>query len=170
MASTIFTIETPGAPKLGIMARPRGADWLDRDIESASQQGFDVVVSLLEDPEVEQLELAEEARICAQRGLQFVRLPIQDLGASPLSGGVLAVLSSLNQAWRDGKAIVVHCRMAYGRAPMIAASLMIPRGSNVSEAVRRLSAARGTAVPETDSQRAWLVDFEKLTTASRRTP
>lgn len=169
MACTIFTIETPGTAKLGIMARPRGGDWLDADIYSVSQQGFDVVVSLLEDPEVEELELAEEARICAKLGLQFVRLPIQDLGAPPLSGEVLAILSSLNQAWRDGKAIVIHCRMAYGRAPMIAASLMILRGRNLNDAVRLLSAVRGTPVPETDAQRAWLLDFENSMKASQKT-
>jgi protein-tyrosine phosphatase len=168
MACTIFAIELPGKAKLGIMAKPRGGDWLDAEIESVSSQRFQIVVSLLEDSEVKQFELDQEAEACSKKGLEFVHLPIRDMTAPPLSKEVLDTLGSLRQKWGAGKAVVVHCKMAYGRAPTIAAALMISEGCSVEEAVHKLSQARGTPVPETNEQRSWLSDFSKLTRASKK--
>ncbi len=60
------------------MARPRGGDWLEDDILSVARQGFDVIVSLLEDDETEQLGLAEQGKIGTEHGVRFIRIPIPD--------------------------------------------------------------------------------------------
>jgi protein-tyrosine phosphatase len=162
MACTIYTVQIEGKTKLGYMARPRGGDWLEDDLRSVSQQQFDIVVSLLEDEEAEELALTGEAVLCSQRGLQFVRLPIRDRGVPAIDEATIKALSSLRELWRNGKAVVTHCRMGYGRAPMIAACIMISEECGSDAAFEKLSAARGISVPETEEQRAWVQKYAEL--------
>jgi protein-tyrosine phosphatase len=162
MACTIYTVQIEGKTKLGYMARPRGGDWLEDDLRSVSQRGFDIVVSLLEDEEAEELALTEEASLCNRLGLQFVRLPIRDRGVPELDEATMRALSSLRELWRNGKAVVTHCRMGYGRAPMIAACIMISTECDSDTAFEKLSAARGISVPETDEQRVWVQKYAQV--------
>jgi protein-tyrosine phosphatase len=168
MACTIYVIEGTDKAKLGVMARPRGGDWLDGDMSSVVEQGFDVVVSLLGDEEADEFELQEEESICTKRGLKFIRLPIRDRDVPVLDSNTLDAISYVVDTWVQGKAIVVHCRMAYGRAPMIAACLMIAQGRGTEETLKMISAARGFAVPETENQRAWIYQYEDLIRASEK--
>jgi protein-tyrosine phosphatase len=162
MACTIYTVQIEGKARLGYMARPRGGDWLEDELLSVSQQRFDVVVSLLEEDEAEELALAEEATLCTRQDLQFFNIPICDRGVPALDEATIAALSSLRNLWRSGKAVVTHCRMGYGRAPMIAACIMVSEECGSKEAFAKLSAARGISVPETDEQRAWVHKYTEL--------
>lgn len=161
MACTIHIIETIGDAKLGIMARPRGGDWLEDELASISQHDFDVVVSLLETEEAEDLELTDEAAACCRLGLEFVDIPIPDRSTPALDSSVMTAISSLASRWGSGKSIVIHCRMAYGRAPMIAACILISRGASAGDAIAKVAAARGVPVPETAEQREWIARYEK---------
>ena len=60
MQVTIYWIENPTQGRIGIMPRPRGGDWLEDEVRSLQRSGVDVVVSLLERHEVEELDLQEE--------------------------------------------------------------------------------------------------------------
>jgi protein-tyrosine phosphatase len=162
MACTIYTVEIESKPKLGYMARPRGGDWLEDEILSVSQQGINVIVSLLEPEEVTELDLKQESNLCARHGLQFVTIPIRDRGVPALDDATMSTLSTLRSLWRGGKAIVTHCRMGYGRAPMIAACIMVSEGCGTAEALTKLSAARGIPVPETKEQRAWVENYAAI--------
>jgi protein-tyrosine phosphatase len=167
MESTIYSIDVGGKSKLGIMARPRGGDWLADDISSVARQGFDVMVSLLEDDETEQLGLREQGKICTEHGVRFIRIPILDRDVPSLDRETLAAISALNDLLSAGKAVVVHCRMAFGRAPMIAACLMIFQGWESERALNKISEARGFAVPETEEQRQWIHKFEQTIRAQK---
>jgi protein-tyrosine phosphatase len=162
MACRIYTVQIEGKTKLGYMARPRGGEWLEDDLRSISQQRFDIVVSLLEDEEAEELALTDEAGLCTRHGLQFVRIPIRDRGVPAFDDVRMRALASLRELWRNGKAIVTHCRMGYGRAPMIAACILISKECGSNAAFEKLSAARGISVPETDEQRAWVQKYAEL--------
>ncbi|MFZ0520056.1 MAG: hypothetical protein WAL95_03480 [Candidatus Acidiferrales bacterium] len=144
------------------MARPRGGDWLEDDLRSVSQQRFEIVVSLLDDKEAEELALTEEAGLCSRYGLQFVRIPIRDRGVPEFDKATMRALSSLRELWRSGQSVVTHCRMGYGRAPMIAACIMISEEFGSDAAFEKLSAARGISVPETDEQRSWVQKYAEL--------
>jgi protein-tyrosine phosphatase len=74
----------------------------------------------------------------------------------------MAALSSLRTLGREGKAIVTHCRMGCGRAPMIAACVMVSKECGSEEAFAKLSAARGIAVPESDEQRLSVQKYVEL--------
>jgi len=161
MIATIYIIRESSNAKLGIMPRPRGGDWLDDDLASIAQQGFDVVVSLLEEGEQGSLDLAGESEACRKAKMQFVGIPIPDRGTPASEGSFIAAISSLSELWASGKSLAIHCRMAYGRAPMVAACILISRGESANDAIAAASAARGVTVPETPDQLAWIHNYER---------
>jgi protein-tyrosine phosphatase len=168
MACTIFSVAANSGTKIGVMQRPSGGEKLAEDIRSIREQGFSVVVSLLTDAEERELRLVEEAKVCKKLELTFDRMPIPDLSVPSLDNETVAVLAGLRKLHAAGNSIVVHCRAGIGRAPTIAACLLLSPECNIHHAFCQLSAARGFTVPETPQQREWAVAYEKLLLASQK--
>src|SRR5262249_18510247 len=78
MAAKVFGITGPWRGRLGIVPRPRGAEWLDDETRSWREAGIDVVVSLLEPAEEAEIALAGESASSAVSGLEFRSFPIPD--------------------------------------------------------------------------------------------
>jgi hypothetical protein len=110
--AAIYIVKKDGNAELGIMSRLRGGDWLEDDLAGIARQGFDVVVSLLEEEEQTELELGSESQECQKAKLEFVNIPIPDRGTPVLDGTILTAVSSLSDRWRSGKPLAMHCRMA----------------------------------------------------------
>jgi protein-tyrosine phosphatase len=121
-----------------------------------SQQGFGTIVSLLESEEAEELGLRDEGDLCAKQRLNFIHIPIPDRGTPGSQNRTLQSIASLRENWLSGESVVLHCRMAYGRAPMIAACLMVSSDCTVDQSFARISRARGVTVPETPEQISWV--------------
>lgn len=168
MTCTIFSVASNGGTKIGVMQRPSGGEKLAEDIRSIREQGFSVVVSLLTDAEQHELKLGEEAKLCEKLEVTFDRMPIPDLSVPTLDDETVAVLAKLRKLHAAGNSIVVHCRAGIGRAPTIAACLLLSPECNIHHAFRQLSAARGFTVPETPQQREWAGAYEKLLLASQK--
>jgi protein-tyrosine phosphatase len=168
MTCTIFSVASDGGTKIGVMQRPSGGGLLENDIRSIRNQGFSVVVSLLTDAEERELKLGEEAKLCQKLELTFDRIPIPDLSVPSLDDETVTRLAKLRKLHAAGNSIVVHCRAGIGRAPTIAACLLLSPECNIHHAFRQLSAARGFTVPETPQQREWAGAYEKLLLASQK--
>jgi len=151
----IYWIELEGA-HLGIMARPRGNDWLVDDLRALKHAGVDVIVSALTAPEAEELGLIEEGEGCAQNGLLFIPFPIEDrsLPAHFTDFGVF--VNKLLEHSRNGRSVVIHCRAGIGRSSLIAAAVLTRMGLSADEAFRLIEQARGRPVPDTPEQRRWV--------------
>jgi protein-tyrosine phosphatase len=52
--------------------------------------------------------------------------------------------------------VAVHCWGGVGRSSLVAAALLVLRGSTAQAAWHRVAYARGVPVPETDEQRDWV--------------
>jgi hypothetical protein len=74
--STIYWIAAPVTGRHGIMARPRSGDWLDDEIAGWETAGINIIVSLLEDDEVDKLGLGDEEAHCRRRRIEFVAFPV----------------------------------------------------------------------------------------------
>jgi len=168
MLWTIYSVAFSGGSKIGVMARPRGGDWLEDEIRSIRDQGFSVLVSLLTDAEQKELELEAEGDSCENVGLTFVRLPIEDMRVPALDEQTISVVAELREFRSTGNSIAIHCRAGIGRSPMIAACVMLSHSCNVTSAFHQLSAARGMKVPETPEQREWAVAYERLLLAPQK--
>ena len=161
MKTEIYWIEE----NLAIPLRPRGGDWLSDEIQDWKNDGLTVIVSLLTANEVKELGLANEAKACQAAGLAFVSFPIVDFGVPDHLLDTIKLIDSLATLRNESKKLGIHCRQSLGRAPLIAACLLVRNGLDPEAAWQKIGAARGTTVPETEEQREWLNRFaEELQT------
>jgi len=149
------------------MPRPRGGDWLEDEISALKQFEVDAVVSLLELHEVDELDIADEARLCRERNIEFLSFPIVDRNVPASLPEFSRFAEKVASSLRENKSIVVHCRQGVGRAGLLAACALILNGISAEEALSRISQARGCAVPETEEQKAFVLKFAKAFDISR---
>lgn len=160
MPNRIYWAGEFSGSKIGIMARPRGNEWLAHEIDHFKKQNVNVIVSLLENNEIIELGLEEEADLCKQAGIVFLHFPVKDRSVpdsfQQISQFILAAADLVN----SGLNLVFHCRMGIGRSSIMAAALLIKKGEKTDVIIQRISAVRGLTVPDTDEQVSWLKKLE----------
>ena len=154
----LFTITRSGPGRLSTLAAPAGGTALDVEMLSLAADGVVVLVSALSAPEVDGLQLAEESAAAERAGIRFVWLPMADRSILP-ADELAAALASVGAALADGANVAVHCRFGIGRASTLAAALLVGEGSTPDDAWRRISAARGCPVPDTQGQVDWVASL-----------
>lgn len=157
MISTIYWIdeEKIGPKQLGIMARPRGNDWLEDEIKWLKIRQVDYLISLLENSEIWELGLENEEEFCKNKGIQFINFPIPDVNIPKDKNQFLILVDQLVYEITEGKKIVIHCRMGIGRASVLAAAIMIKLGFPREEVFDMIGKHRGLSVPDTTEQKKW---------------
>jgi protein-tyrosine phosphatase len=153
--AAIFTVRVAGHGKLSTMARPRGGDWLRDEMSALREAGVDILVSMLSHAEVEELGLIEEATAASAAGIEFVSLPTPDRGL-PDTRAFRSLVDQLVAVMGAGNHVVIHCRMGIGRSSMVAAAVLMARGTNAPDAWAAVASARGLDVPDTAQQRQWV--------------
>src|SRR5947208_7575409 len=103
MIAECYWIQGPWRGRLAILPRPRGEDWLEDDVRSWRQAGFDVVLSLLTPNEIADLNLTQEAELCQAHGLQFLAFPIADRGVPSSRADTLDFVKKLENTLAEGK-------------------------------------------------------------------
>jgi protein-tyrosine phosphatase len=168
MRAKVFWVNGPLRGQLGILPRPRGGDWLKDETSAWREAGIDIVVSLLEPEEEAQLDLKDEASAAAASGVDFRPFPIADRGVPNSRESVAVLARGIVVALNAGKNVAVHCRQGIGRSGLIAAAVLVAAGNNPAAALKAIEESRGVAVPETQEQRQWLMDFASSRTALSR--
>lgn len=130
MKPVIFWIDYAGPGRLAILDRPEGDAALESEILSWREDGIDVVVSMLTEPENEYLGLVEEATLCRSNGLTFISFPITDRGVPSSPGPTLQLVKELHDLLTTGKSIGFHCYGCIGRAPLIASCVLMFAGES----------------------------------------
>lgn len=133
---------------------------LQDDVSDGRASGADNVVSLLTPDETNDLGLNEEAK-CKEEGIGFVSFPIADRSVPRSREQTEKLLRNLERALAAGKTIVIHCRRGLGRLALTAAGLLVLGGTKPKDAWTRLSASRGSSVPETEEPREWVEEFAR---------
>ncbi len=162
MLTRVFWITKPNPAALGIMPRPSGGELLDGEMLALREAGVDTVVSLLTDREQRELDLTSERELCEKHQMQFVSFPIEDRQVPRDPTAFLRLAQSLSDSLREGRNVVIHCRIGVGRAALVAAGVLVAQGGTVDDAFARIAAARGCPVPDTEDQRRWLQDLACL--------
>ena len=139
----IYEVPLNGSGRLAIAARPRGGDWLDDEVKRLRQHGVEIMVSALAADERRELGLETEAETCAAHGIEFVSLPIPDLGAPQDSEAFMTAVRHLAEAIHDGHYLAVHCRQSVGRSGLVAVAILIALGTSLKAAfTRRVGCSR----------------------------
>jgi len=152
-------VDGPWPGKLALAARPRGGEWLEDEITGWQREGVSTVFSLLEKAEEAELDLAREAAIVKLLGMKFLSFSIVDRQVPPSESRLAAALEELDADLQSGRNVVLHCRQGIGRTGLVAACLLVTKGSDPQTAIQRLSAARGVQIPETHEQRSWIEKY-----------
>lgn len=156
MYTKIYWLYSPeNKAKLGIMARPRGEDWLEDEIKMLANQNINILVSLLEFHEIKELGLKEEENICKLFKIKYINYPIIDRGIPPKDKTEL-LINQLTKYITQGQNIVIHCRMGIGRSSIIAALVLLKFGFKSEKVFNYISDIRGVRVPDTDEQIKWV--------------
>jgi protein-tyrosine phosphatase len=163
MRAELFPIPICPAGRLAIMPRPRAGDWLEEEVASWRQQGLDVVVSLLDDDEVAELGLGDEAALCQRADIRFCRFPIADRGEPASTSSVTHLVADLIAELRAGRYVGIHCRIGVGRSASLSACVLGALGVPLDQAWTSIQQARGVPVPDTPAQREWVARWVALT-------
>ena len=152
---SLYWIKLEG-DRLGIMARPRGNDWLPDDLRILRKAGVDVLVSALTASEAEELGLGAEGQECIENGLIFISFPVEDRSLPTDRAKFDSLVEELCQYLKKNNSIVIHCRAGIGRSSLIAACVLVRMGLSPEVAFRTIEESRGCPVPDTPEQRQWV--------------
>lgn len=159
MRSSLHWVRGIEPHRLALSPRPPGGEPLAAELAAWQRQGVDVVVSLLEPPEAQALDLQHEATLCRAVGMGFHSFPIRDHGVPTSAAALSALLDLLQADLRQGRAVAIHCFAGIGRTGVVAACLLHRLQVPPAEALHLLSRSRGLAMPETLAQLAWFERF-----------
>jgi protein-tyrosine phosphatase len=145
--------------RLAVVSRPDPDFGLPRQLQALRTEGLDVLVSMLQHSEANELGLNWEAALAREAGLEFYHLPTDDFGV-PISfqaaGSLIVKVATKITA---GRAAGVHCYAGRGRSPLFASAVLVQLGTDPEAAIEAVSQARGRRTPETEDQRRWVGDF-----------
>jgi protein-tyrosine phosphatase len=151
-----FRLHSVGRASLSIVLRPRGGDWLADDIRTLSRAGVRVLVSMLTPEEEEELELVREGECCKAVNIEFLSVPVADLGTPKDLQRFESAVARVLDAFKRRRSVAVHCRQSIGRSAMFTCATLVALGFPLDKALTTTSRARGVPVPETPQQRLWL--------------
>ena len=155
----IYWIKGKWPGRLAILARPRGADWLEDEVEAWKEIGVDTVVSLLTQPEEAELSLIQESELVRRKGLVFINFPIADYSVPGSQSATRQFIDELKDQLFRGNKVGIHCRQGIGRSSLVAACVLVALGESSLSAFRQIENARGTSVPDTIEQKNWVASF-----------
>jgi protein-tyrosine phosphatase len=155
-----------GGGRLGVTLAPgkkdltpvsAGGAW-DRDLAAdldrlRQVERVDVLISLVEDHELELLGIVELLSEAPARGLELVRFPIQDVKVPRDRAAAASVVEAAVARARAGASVVFHCRGGLGRAGTMAACALVQLGEKPEAAIARVRAARPGAIETREQER-----------------
>jgi protein-tyrosine phosphatase len=161
----VYRIDERFPGLIAILPRPRGGDWLEREVADWKRDGIDVVASLLTPDENRDLELTDEAGELRNAGIEFVSFPIEDRGVPQNAEAFGDLAQELAGKLNAGLTIGVHCRQGIGRSGLLVAALLLAEGIELKRALRLAASARGLPVPETPEQHHWIEEYARRQSA-----
>lgn len=144
---------------LGIMARPRGNDWLEDEIKGLANRGIDCLVCLLEYHEIIELGLEKERKYAEENNIDFIHFPIEDVNTPKNENDYLKLIEQLFHILNTDKKIVIHCRMGIGRSSVLASGILIKNGVEPTTVFEKISKHRNLNVPDTEVQKNWVLNL-----------
>ena len=131
---------------------------LDADLERLKKNDkCDVLVSLIEDFELNLLQIPGLVEKGTALGIHVERFPIKDVSI-PQMDPTIAEVAKLKAWVEEGKNLVIHCRGGNGRTGLVAACLLIALGKSPGNAIKAVRNQRPKAI-ETKQQEQFVYDF-----------
>ncbi len=98
------------------------------------------------------VDLASNARRCAQRSLALVRSPIPDFDVDDMRRRLPEAVRALTRLLREGYRVYVHCTSGIGRSPLVVLGyLTFVEGQSLVDAERLIRERRADIAPNLDA-------------------
>ncbi len=121
---------------------------LQQSLEQLAAAGASAILTLMPQDEMQRNAVIDLPELCAQLGLEWFHLPIEDDHAPE---------QLFQEAWQqsrerihalvnDGKSIAIHCKGGSGRTGLVAAQILLERGLPLDEVIERVRAIRPNAL------------------------
>jgi protein-tyrosine phosphatase len=163
--------DLPSGGRLGLTFAPGkkdpspvspGGAW-DRDLVADLDrlrlvERVDLLISLIEDHELELLGITHLLTEAPARGLELVRFPIVDIQVPRDRAAAAQIVDSAVARARSGASVAFHCRGGLGRAGTMAACALIALGEKPEAAMARVRQVRPGAI-ETSAQEDFVRSF-----------
>jgi protein-tyrosine phosphatase len=131
------------------------------ELRALAAAGVNTLVSLLTNPESEELGLAEERVECDVAKIKFVNFPIEDRSVPRLNHEFAGFVNQLVDEVRQHRSVAVHCRAGIGRSALLVACILVRLGMSPAQAFTLIQEARGCAVPDTHEQKNFVESFSR---------
>ena len=130
---------------------------LDLDLDVIRGAGYAVVVTLIEQHEIDALGVTRIGDEVLARHMDWIHLPIRDVSVpdGPFEQSWQSIGEGLRARLRDGFSVFLHCKGGLGRAGTVAARLLIELGTPPSDAITQVRHARPGAI-ETQAQERYV--------------
>lgn len=117
-------------------------------LEQLQASGADALITLMPDAELASNAVSDLAELCAQRGLQWFHLPIEDERApdDDFATAWQAQRQAVHRLLDTGKRVAIHCKGGSGRTGLMAAQILVERGCSKEAAVATVKALRPNAL------------------------
>jgi len=159
-------LDLPG--KLGITLAPgkcnmgMSGQWA-RNMEQDLQRlrtvfETDVLVSLIEKPEFEELQIANLLERAEELGMRSRWFPIPDFHAPTSMSGLSHLVSEILTDLGQGDTVVLHCKAGLGRSGLVASCCLIACGYDSKRAIAQVRRARPGTI-ENQTQEAFIEAF-----------
>ena len=130
-----------------------------KDIKDFATEGFDVLVTLLEEKELEELSVPNLREIVIQAGLESLWLPIGD---QDIPKDILAfdrLINAIVSKVKEGKKVIIHCKKGKGRTGTIATCCLIKLGYCWDDALHTVRTIRNNKSMQHRSQMKFIKDY-----------
>ena len=133
---------------------------LEIDLQVVRDWGAEIVVTLLEDFEIEEVQIGPLGDKVESLGMQWIHLPIPDKQApgENFAPAWAVAGAQIHACLKNGGKILIHCMGGIGRTGTIAAQILIERGIPVDLAIAEVRRVRQGAI-ETVAQEEYLAAY-----------
>ncbi|GJL81811.1 MAG: hypothetical protein DHS20C01_14450 [marine bacterium B5-7] len=169
----IDSVTLPSGGQIGMTFCPGKCDpnartgrWkrhLDTDLEAIKNWGACLLVTLVEDHELQYLKVPDLGDRTRSYGIEWLHLPIVDVSIPSASfiSSWPAHRNNIIERLDRGESMVLHCRGGLGRTGLVAAWLLIESGMKPVDAVKQVRDARAHTI-ETSDQMNFVLTRQSL--------
>jgi protein-tyrosine phosphatase len=121
---------------------------LHTSLEQLTAAGASAILTLMPKDEMQRNAVTDLPELCAELGLQWFHLPIEDDQApeKAFRDAWQVAKSTVHDVLDAGKNIVIHCKGGTGRTGLVAAQILLERGIPIDEVIERVRSIRPNAL------------------------
>ncbi len=137
VGNILFT-PCPGTKEVGLQV----------SLEQLATAGASAILTLMPKEEMQRNAVVDMPELCAQLGLQWFHLPIEDDHApeQEFTAAWNVAKEKVHALLASGKSIAIHCKGGSGRTGLVAAQILLERGVSLDEVIERVRAIRPNAL------------------------